>query len=137
MEHGENARRDAGKGQMYVPAAAVDFMIDDFAHAGRVNERNAAEIEDGVKGRFGTAKECTQRLNASESQGPDEAEDNGSWFGAGKRLDRQGSLGCHGATSVWNVADFVAIKLGEQGKWLLKKIARGTSQRCRRLGMMQ
>jgi hypothetical protein len=94
-----------------VLVSAVDFVIDDFAHPGGVHERNAAEIEDGVVGRICAAKQGPQGGHVIQGYGPDEAEDDGSRFGARNWLDLQGGIECHRSISVWNGTGFVAGKL--------------------------
>lgn len=69
VEHGEDARGDAGEGELNPLVAAVDLVIDDFAHAGRIHEWHATEIEDGVRRWLCPAEKRAQRKNAVQGDG--------------------------------------------------------------------
>jgi hypothetical protein len=56
VEHGKYAGSDAGESEPDMFVAAIDFVIDNLAHAGRIHERHPAQIEDGMLRRFRTAE---------------------------------------------------------------------------------
>jgi len=68
VKHGEDARSDAGKSELDTLVAAVNLVIDDFTHAGRIHEGHATEIEDGVRWWLCPAKKSAQRNNAVQGQ---------------------------------------------------------------------
>lgn len=113
VEHGQDTWSDSGESELDMLVAAVDFVIDDFAHAGRIHEGDAAEIEDGVRRWLCATKKSTQGQNAVQGNGAREAQNDDSWFAAGNRLDLQGDVGGHVWISVWNGRGFVVRKVLE------------------------
>lgn len=57
MEHTQDTRSNAGESEPYMLVAAVDFVIDDFAHSGRIHKRHTTEIKNGVGRRLGATEE--------------------------------------------------------------------------------